>query len=107
MAWRVREEWIDAAKGEHVVIFENPDVLIQVEGSKPPRKIPLTHALTNSIKLPACPHCGRPTGEPNGHTVDFEQEKTDTLKALNDHHRASLAYREIHRTVPLATGPRK
>jgi hypothetical protein len=107
MAWRIRDEWIDAAKGEHVVIFENPDILVEVSGSVLLRREPITHALTNFTKMPACPHCGRPTGEPNGHDVDFETEKSDTLKGLHNHHRASMAYQEIHKGVRMATGPKK
>jgi hypothetical protein len=107
MAWRIKDEWIDHAKGEHVVIFENPDIQVPLKGSNPPRMEPLTYPLTNNLKLDACPHCGTPTGAANGLSIDFAEKKAAVLKALNDHHRQSLAYSEKHRSARVGSGPKK
>lgn len=93
MAWLTKHEWIDLARARHVVIFHNPDT-----GQE--------HHLINEFALSACPHCGQSKVTDAGERIDFQRVKIDTLKALNEHHKTLMQYREKHPNIRLGNGPK-
>jgi hypothetical protein len=91
MGWAVQDEFIDLAKSRHVVVYRNSDTLA-------------VHHLINEFRLNACPHCGVPTGQ--APSVDFAQVKSQTLAALEVHHRSVMAYKEKNPRVRLGSAPK-
>ena len=90
--WKIKDEFIDLGRARHVVIFHNPDT-----GGE--------HHLVHDFRMPACPHCGV-SKLTEGKPIDFKKQKDDTLKALNDHHRSLMQYRELHPHVRLGSAPK-
>lgn len=92
MSWAEHDEFIDLARGRHVVVYRNKDT-----GQE--------HHLVNLIHLDSCPHCGaiKQGAEP----ADFAKLKADTLAQLRAHHKILLQYREKHPYARLGTEPKK
>lgn len=116
MAWQIKDEWLDLAQAKHVVIYHNPEILVDAGGPKP---VPQEHHLIHQFGIEACSTCGhvkhRPKqmmakpegGEVEVPAIDFSQVKTDTLEALHNHHQTLMQYRAKHPNVPLRSGPKK
>lgn len=108
MAWTIRDEWIDLAAARHVVVFHNPDVLVQATRGRAVlgAKVPVEHHLHHEFKLKACPLCGHATQNEQGISIDFSVTKQEVHEALNGHHRLMIQYREKHPNVRLGSGPK-
>jgi glutaredoxin len=92
MSWNVKDEFLDLARGRHVVIFHNSDTKAE-------------HHLIHEFNLSACPHCGdvKQAAAP----IDFAKLKAETHEKLSAHHRSVMQYRSAHPQVELRSGPKK
>lgn len=93
MTWRIHDEFIDLSQSRHVVVFRNGDT-----GAE--------HQLIHEFHVEACAHCGHAKVDEQGEPIDFHQHKSDTLEALNAHHRKSLHYHAKHPHVRIGSGPK-
>lgn len=103
MAWEIKDEFINLATGEHVVLFHNREVLVDYGHG---RLEPVEHHLKHHFKLEACPSCGHAHRTAAGEAVDFHQVKQDVHAALQAHHTQMMEYREKHPKVRIGTGPK-
>jgi hypothetical protein len=105
MTWHIREEWIDLAASRHVVIFHNPDVLVEdYRGSG--KMVPQEHHLIYEFG-PWKDHATGTMKANQPQIEDFAQHKVDTLAALQAHHQLVMQHRDAHKQVRLATGPKR
>jgi glutaredoxin len=93
MAWQIKDEYVDATLGAHVIEYENPE-LLTAEGK------PQTHHRIVMLKLAACPHCGHAEPRDAEEKVDIAAVKAAMLKRLNEHHDAMVGHARTTR-VPL------
>ncbi len=109
MAWKLKDEWIDDARDQHVVVFHNPDVLVPAVDPAtgrpvvPVRLVPREHHLLHSFKGQTCLACGRLTpSEP----LDFEEVKKETLAVLHARHKIVVQKRERNPNLRVGRGPK-
>ena len=103
MAWQIKDEFIDLAQAKHTVIYHNPDVLVDYGRGK---LEPQEHHLIHDFSLNACPHCGALHPDAQAKPVDFEKKKSDTLAALEAHHRLVRQKLELHPRARLGSAPK-
>lgn len=119
MAWQIKDEWIDLAQGKHVVVYHNPDILVDAGGGS---LTPQEHHLIHHFGVDACPHCGhvkeskdkRLKASVDGDKVkvddpevDFNQVKLAMLATLHGHHEKMMQYAAKHPNVRRGHGPKQ